>query len=75
MASHVGKTWLNVDSCSRHEQKSITHLDVQCAKCGGKREKKYEKPKAFSICRTHRNQRGAENEDKNPLLGPSEDLH
>ena len=44
-------------------------------KCGGKREKKYEKPKAFSFCRTHRNQRGAENEDKNPLLGLSEDLH
>lgn len=48
MASHVGKIWLNYDSVSRHEQESITYLYVQCAKCGEKREKKYEKPKAFS---------------------------
>ena len=44
-------------------------------KCGGKREKKYEKPKAVSTYRTQRNQRGTENEDKNPLLGLSKDLH
>jgi MoaD family protein len=45
MASHVGKTWLNVDSCYRHEQKSITCLDVQWLNSAGKEKRNMRSPK------------------------------
>jgi molybdopterin synthase sulfur carrier subunit len=48
MAFRVGKTRPNDDSICRHEQKFITHRDEVMLKCGGQREKKYQKPNPIS---------------------------
>jgi molybdopterin synthase sulfur carrier subunit len=69
MASQVRKTRQKADSVSRHEPKFITQKGRFMFKCGGTREKKYEKPKPFSTRRKNCNRRGTGMKIKVHYLG------